>query len=512
MKKIISLVLLVLIVASLVSCAGSTATTDNSAPDKIGTLESDKYKGEFRVGYSISSITPADPAVPLAGYGNEPNRICRGYLDELYTRATAISDKENNTVIVMQIDIINMVRGDIADKIFEGVSENCKVPVDNIIFNCSHTHSGPALNQNQMPIIKAYEPIFINTIVANAVKAMNDRAPASMAYGDTQVPDHNFVRHYYATDGNGDDRVVGDNHWDVWFADLPDNSGKKYIDHADKIDQTFHIIKFDRKDADDVMWMSFRAHNTITGDAQQYLMSSDWTGKLCEYVEEQMPGTKCMYLQGDAGNVNPSTRMKDREKSYVTGNKETIDDLVNYSSTLAPYAVDLAKNLKDVPTGLVGGKRFSIMLKVNHDRDNLKSKALLVQDYWKKTYDSTATKRYAYTLGLVSQYEASSIISNAKLGSEIEFKASAMVICGIGFTFSPGELFNQLGVDIKNRSPFKTTVSISYSGQTYGYIPDSATYDYGSYEVDTARQAKGSGEQLVDKFIDVLGELKNTVK
>ena len=514
MKRIISLILAFCFMLALVSCGGNKADTDskNTSGVVIGELEKDKYKGEFRVGYSIASIMPDDPALPLAGYGNEPYRICTGFLDNLYTRATAISDKKDNTVIVMQIDIINMVRGDIADQIFEGVSKACGVKEDNIIFNCSHTHSGPALNQSQMSVIQAYVPFFVNTIVANAVDAMNDRMPATMAYGDTQVPDHNFVRHYFATDGQGDNRVVGDNHWDVWYADLPEESGKAYLGHADDIDQTFHIIKFDREDADDIMWMSFRAHNIITGNAQQYLMSSDWTGKLCEYVEKEMKGTKCMYLQGDAGNVNPSTRMSDTEKNYVTGNKETIDDLVNYSSTLAPYAVKLAGNLKNVPTGLVGGKRFSIMFDVNHDRDSKKSAAILVQDYWKKTNDSSATKRYAYTLGLVSQYEASSIIQNASLGEQVEFKASVMTICGLGFTFTPGELFNQLGVQIRKRSPYDTTVSISYAGQTYGYLPDSAAYDYGSYEVDTARQAKGSGEKLVDRFIVELENLKKSVK
>lgn len=513
MKRIISIVLVVAFMFALASC-GSTETTAKKANKGFdyGTLEKDKYAGEFRVGYSMSNITPDDPAVPLAGYGNEPYRIGRGYLDYLYTRATAISDKEDNTVIVIQIDVVNMHRADIAESIFAQVSQHCKVPRENIIFNCSHTHSGPSLNQSQMTSIQLYVPFFVNTIVANAVAAMNDRQPATMSYGDTQVPDHNFVRHYFATDGQGDNRVIGDNHWDTWYSDLPDGSGKALLGHADDIDQTFHIVKFDRKDADDVMWMSFRAHNTITGNGQQYLMSSDWTGKLCEYVEEEMPGTKVMYLQGDAGNVNPSTRMSDTEKNYVTGNKETIDDLVNYSSTLTPYVVELAKNLKDVPTGLVGSKRFSIMVPVNHDRDNLKAKAELVNSYWKKSNDSNDTKRYAYTLGLISQFQASSIVTNAKLGSEIEFEATAMVISGIGLTFSPGELFNQLGVKIKEQSPFDITISISYSGETYGYIPDMAAYDNGSYEVDTARQARGSGEMLVEKFIETLNELKNTVK
>ena len=90
--------------------------------------------------------------------------------------------------------------------------------------------------------------------------------------------------------------------------------------------------------------------------------------------------------------------------------------------------------------------------------------------------------------------------------------ATVMVISGIGMTFAPGEMFNQLGVQVKERSPYDTTISFSYSSQAIGYIPDSKAYDYGCYETDTCPQAQGSGEMLVDAFIENLNELKKTVK
>jgi hypothetical protein len=68
----------------------------------------------------------------------------------------------------------------------------------------------------------------------------------------------------------------------------------------------------------------------------------------------------------------------------------------------------------------------------------------------------------------------------------------------------PGEIFVQLGLAIKDASPFEYTIINELAGGSLGYIPTQQAYEQGNYEVISTRLARGSGEKLVDVAIDML--------
>jgi hypothetical protein len=74
--------------------------------------------------------------------------------------------------------------------------------------------------------------------------------------------------------------------------------------------------------------------------------------------------------------------------------------------------------------------------------------------------------------------------------------------------FLPGEVFVDLGLAIKQASPFKTTLLVELSNcvETV-YIPHRAAYAGGSYEVTNSTLQAGSGEQLVEGAIRLLREV-----
>lgn len=511
MKRILSLIMAVLLVVGLAACGSSsdaktaqTTTKKKESAIQLAKIE-DKYKGKFRVGFSRSDITPTDPTTPLSGYGNSPQRIATGYLSPLSTDATVVSDEKNNTVIIIQIDIIGMYDSALANNVFLYVSKKTGVPIDNIIFNMSHTHSAPDTGYTGMTSISLYDQFLLNTVSENAVKAMNDRFPSKMYYGETETYHHNFVRHYWGDDGTGDVRAVGDNHWDIWYYDAP-SPNKHYIDHIEEVDPTLYAVKFDREGADDVIITSFRAHNTTTGGSTTYVISADWVGKVRDCVEEKVGECHCMYLQGNAGNVNPSSRIEEENDMY----KEK--DYIQFAETLEPYVETILGNMTELKTGTVAGKRFAITANTCRDGTDKIAQATLVQSYWQKSNDSTQTKRYAYTLGIVSQYAASNYISRAKRGATVEVYSSVIVIGELALTFAPGEMFSELGHQIIEKSPYKYTIPISYSGHTIGYIPTDYAYEYGCYEVDITQIAKGTASQLIDEYAKQLAEIKKNTK
>ena len=72
----------------------------------------------------------------------------------------------------------------------------------------------------------------------------------------------------------------------------------------------------------------------------------------------------------------------------------------------------------------------------------------------------------------------------------------------------PGEIFVELGLEIKKKSPFRHTITAELANGAIGYSPNAEAYEQGNYEPVSARCAKGSGEALVKSALKLLKEAK----
>jgi hypothetical protein len=91
------------------------------------------------------------------------------------------------------------------------------------------------------------------------------------------------------------------------------------------------------------------------------------------------------------------------------------------------------------------------------------------------------------------------------LDAEVQVIALGDDLAWVGL---PGEVFVELGLAIKQASPFKHTVIVELANGSIGYTPTRRAYDEGNYEPVSARCAAGSGEQLVEAAVRLLKEVK----
>ena len=77
-----------------------------------------------------------------------------------------------------------------------------------------------------------------------------------------------------------------------------------------------------------------------------------------------------------------------------------------------------------------------------------------------------------------------------------------------GIVCLPCEIFVELGLAIKQGSPFKNTIVISICNDRPSYVPTQKAFTEGSYEVTNARVKPGTGEMLVETAVKLLRELK----
>ena len=93
-------------------------------------------------------------------------------------------------------------------------------------------------------------------------------------------------------------------------------------------------------------------------------------------------------------------------------------------------------------------------------------------------------------------------------GEPIEAKVVTFGLGDVGIVALPGEIFVELGLEIKKRSPYKHTFILELSSNSIGYIPNKDAFKYGAYEVEVSRIAKGEGEKLVESSVKLLEGMK----
>jgi hypothetical protein len=79
------------------------------------------------------------------------------------------------------------------------------------------------------------------------------------------------------------------------------------------------------------------------------------------------------------------------------------------------------------------------------------------------------------------------------------FKIGELVISGVS-----GELVNEIGMDIKNRSPYSGTIVVTHCNGSSGYICTDKMFSEGGYEVRVTRLMPGVEKKLADKYIDLI--------
>jgi hypothetical protein len=95
-------------------------------------------------------------------------------------------------------------------------------------------------------------------------------------------------------------------------------------------------------------------------------------------------------------------------------------------------------------------------------------------------------------------------------GQERETWVQVLLIGDVAIVGVPAEFFTKLGLDIKNRSPFRYTYVAELANDWIGYLPDLDAHKLGGYQVWTGLHSYAeadTGERIVEEVVQMLNEL-----
>ena len=469
----------------------------------------------LKAGFAREDITPVIGGIPLAGYGITHLRLAARVLDPIYANVTALESPSGERFVLFTLDLISLNTVQV-NSYRAAVSEATGVPETHIFVGGTHTHSAPD-PYSPLESIRVYLYEFLPPVLVRAARrALADLKPASVSYGSIEVGRPgcrlNFVRHYLMTDRDRKDDPApedayeaGDNYGQEYSSDL---EHYRYIGHEEPEDPEMQLVKFTREDADDILFINFQAHATTTGGRVKTNLSSDYPGVLVKELEVLLPGTRAVFLQGAAGNLNNYTEIEEESICGITFEKGCGNETHRaYAHILASYAVrKLERGLTPSVSDEVGCAQEFYVGELDHTTDSLLPQAEEVFAIYKSEGNTPRVRALCKEKGFYSPYQCGSIRRRAAAGLTREIELNVLRIGDCGMIMAPYEMFCGSGEYIKEHSPFALTLIKSCSCGYHSYMPTKNATP-ACYERHQTPFVIGTAEKLSEEFVKLLETL-----
>ena len=419
---------------------------------------------QIRAGVGKTNITPA-LGTPMDGYYIE--RLASTVHDDLYARAMVIKDGTQTLVLVVT-DLI-----DVAPYGFPAararIHKELNVPEENIIISATHTHTGPTFSDE-------YES-FIAVKIFDAVKiAFSNLQEVVIKSGMGQAEDISFHRRFMMRDGT------------VKFN--PGRLNPDIVEPMGPVDPGVGIIYLETTEGIPLaILVNFALHLDTIGGTE---ISADFPFFMGELLKKVMGEDLMVFFGfGTCGNVNHiNVKEPENTKGYERAQR-------------LGYALAAAV-IREIP----------VLETQNVDQLTSESETvyLKIPEYSEKEIEEAKINAQKESDELASTpeiREAMKILRIHNMNNQpIEAEILTFGFGNASIVALPGEIFVELGLAIKEKSPYKHTLVLTLANNSIGYIPDKEAFKYGAYEVEVSMIAEGEGEKLVESSVRQLEEMK----
>jgi hypothetical protein len=386
------------------------------------------------------------------------------------------------------------------------------IPPAHIRLAASHTHAGPQVSRVRGPartdysrheaVFQTYGKVLIDKTVGAIVQANADLRPVHLhgAHGAGTI---NMNRRVRAAGG------------------LPAAVGRN---PEGFVDRDLAVVRVDDARGKPLaIIVNYACHGTVMG-FENNVISPDWIGPMRNVVERALPGARCLFFQGAAGNQGPvegftgDLSVAHRLGSVLGHQAAAIAlgvDTVRREPRFEGFVESTAYQAKQ-PWRVLGPRdamlefatRIIEVPRRKYSADDLDEIQRLVSDARAKLKEAEgsgeAWQRHQANARL---RRFSDLLRKWQLPYDptpIPIQVQILRIGEVAIVAMPGEPFAEIGAAIRKASPFSVTMVCGYSsGAGGGYMPVRSEYGLGGYEVQMTPYAPEAADKLVRETIQL---------
>ena len=451
---------------------------------------------------SRTSLPQDEWPLPLIGnFGYNPATAAH---DPLSVRAIVVSDGEE-TLAIAVVDSCYLPT-DVADDAKQRAAGRSGIPADRILLSATHTHSAPPASPmldwkpggppEVQANMEAYSERLRNGVAQAIADAQARMEPAELGWGKVDVPEELFNRRWFMKEGTIPPDPFGGTTDRVQMN--PPRMSPNLIEPAGPTDPELYVVSVRSQDgAPLALWATYSLH--YVGGVPRGKVSADYFGEFGRRIAASMRTAGAgddfvgILANGTSGDVNNIDFQHERppaapfERIHLVAERVARRALEAYEGIEHHRRLNLAmaereltlERRKPTPEGYEAAKQVL----AEPDESKLPRRA--------KPYAERAIALYEGPDATTIRLQA------VRLGP--------LAICAIPF-----ETFTEIGLELKQKSPFASTFTVELANGWNGYLPTPEQHELGGYEtwLGTNFVEKQASRKITDELVGMLRELE----
>ena len=425
----------------------------------------------FRAGAHAMDITPTK--FPISVNGGMQDRQVNAAHDRLHARCLVLDD--GTTQLALVVCDSCMIPREILDDAKQQASKATGIPSGRMLISATHTHSAPTVaGVFQSDPDQDYAKFLAERIAQGIARAQANLAPARVGWGVGKDPTQLFNRRWKMKPGTLDADPFGRTTDTVKMN--PGYLHKGLVGPAGPIDPDVSLLAVQSPDGKPVAVLANYSLHYVGGvpalSADYFGMFADRLTQLLDAGKLQPPfvGILSNATSGDINNVNYA--------AAAPGRREPGEQARLVADSVARAAHAALKEIKyrDTASLAMAEQEIELGVRLPDAADLARAQGILEQ----------AKGR---TLKSLPEIYARETVLLAKYPPMVKAKLQALRVGELGIVSIPCEVFVEIGLEIKQRSPLKPTFIIELANGYNGYLPTPEQHKLGGYETWRARSS-----------------------
>jgi neutral ceramidase len=447
----------------------------------------------FKAGAAVSNITPK---VGTSINGNMHDVAVRNVHDDTFARSIVLDDGENRLAFV--VSDLCMIYREQLDEAKQRAHEFTGIPVENMLMSATHTHSaGTACSVFQSDPDPEYLDFLSERIGDAVIRANENRAPARIGWGVGHEPSQVFNRRWKMKPGIVSTNPFGGN--DAVRMN-PGVGNPDMLEPAGPIDPEVPVISIQSLDGVPIALLANYSLHYVGGTGSGEV-SADYYGMFADRMNEllakemQHPSFVAIMSNGTSGDINNiDFRGGQNKPTEPYGQMKVVANIV------AAEVYKVIQNIQYKDWVDLEARQKEITVGVRKPSQEEVQRAKQIMSGVSGPVMQTRDEIYARETVLMDEFP-----------EQKQLIIQALRIGDLAIAAIPAEVFVEIGLEIKKKSPFKPTFSISLANGYNGYLPTPEQHKLGGYETWRARSSymeENASVKITDTIFELLEGLK----
>jgi len=481
------------ILAVAAACAAA-ALFLGPLPTQAADAKTAPAKPRLQAGAATSNITPWLGEGIVGGWSAPPAQHIH---DELHARCLVLDDGTTRIALVLA-DSVGIPR-EVFDDAKRQLHEHADLDPSRVLMAATHTHSATSSRPRNVLAPEAelndYQRFLARRIADGVRCAINNLEPAQVAWGSASVPDQVFNRRWLMKPGTplpnpfgGLDRAKMN----------PGQRNPALLEPSGPVDPQVCFLSVQSTAGRPIALLANYSLHYVGGTGPRHI-SADYFAVFADRVQQLLDADRLdppfvgIMSNGTSGNINninfagEPERRKPYEKMRIVANQ--VAEAVVAASGKQTHRSDVTLDMRQQLLQLAVRKPTAEQLQ--------------------RAKDLLAAPERPDNLPHERTYAERTLLQ-AESPDQVEVVLQTLRIGELGIAAIPFETFVETGLELKARSAFKPTFTISLANGTYGYLPTPEQHELGGYEtwLGTNKVEKEASSKIRDALLGMFEEMR----